>query len=73
MAFIKSKPALCLLRPALECGHGEEREHAVEHVVKVEVAVEPLSLGQHGVLEGVLHVLPEESPAGRRKRTVTLK
>lgn len=45
------------LWPAFNCGDGEESEHAVEHVVKVEVAVEPLPLGQHRVLQGVLHVL----------------
>lgn len=45
------------LRPAFNCGNGEESEHAVEHVVKVEVAVEPLPLGQHRVLKRILHVL----------------
>lgn len=45
------------LRPAFNSGNGEESEHAVEHVVKVEVAVKPLPLGQHRVLKRILHVL----------------
>lgn len=45
------------LRPAFYCGNSEESEHAVEHVVKVEVAVEPLPLGQHRVLKRIVHVL----------------
>lgn len=45
------------LWPAFNGGDGEESEHAVEHVVKVEVAVEPLPLGQHRVLQRILHVL----------------
>lgn len=56
------------LWPALKGGDGEEGEHAIQHVVKVEVAVEPLSLGQRRVLEGILHVLPEETPVRRHGR-----
>ena len=48
-----------LLWPALKGGNSEESQHAVEHVVKVKVAVLPLSVGQHGVLQGVLHMLYE--------------
>lgn len=42
---------LCLLWPALKCGYSEESQHAVQHIVKVEVTVEPFSLSQHGVLK----------------------
>lgn len=45
------------LWPAFDRGNGEESEHPVEHVVKVEVTVDPLPLGQHRVLERILHVL----------------
>lgn len=59
----------CLLWPALKCGNSEESEHASQHIVKVEVTVEPFSLRQHSVLQGILHVLPEESPE-RRERSL---
>lgn len=56
---------LRLLRPALKCGNSEESQHAVEHVVKVEVIIEPLPLRHHRVLQGIFHVLQEESPGSR--------
>ena len=62
MQFITSRCTQCLLWPALKCGNSEESQHAVEHVVKVEVTVEPFSLRQHFVLEGIFHVLHEPSP-----------
>lgn len=65
MQSVKWKRLLRSLGPALEGGDGEECQHAIQHVVKVEVAVEPLSFGQHRVLKRVLHVLHKESPEGR--------
>lgn len=53
---------LCLLWPALKCRNSEQRQHAVEHIVKVEVAVDPFSLSHHCVLYGILYVLHEGSP-----------
>lgn len=58
---------MCLLRPALKCGNCEESEHASQHIVKVEVTVEPFSFRQHSVLQGILYVLPEESPEKRER------
>lgn len=55
----------CLLWPALKCGNSEEGQHAIEHIVKVEVTVEPFSLSQHCVLKGIIHVLQEVSPESR--------
>ena len=59
---------VCLLRPALERGDSEQGQHAVEDVVKVEVAVDPLPGSQLLVIEGVLHVLQEEASERTRDR-----
>lgn len=66
--FVILEPMLCLLWPALKCGNSEESQHAIEHIVEVEVAVEPLSLSHHCVLQGVIHVLQEGSPESKHSK-----
>lgn len=45
------------LWPTLKCGNGKESQHAVQHIVKVEVVVDPLAVMDLRVMKRILHML----------------
>lgn len=56
------------LRPSFKGGHGEQRQHPVQHVVKVEIAVFPDPLPHHGVAD-VAVFIDHKGPSGSRIST----
>lgn len=51
-----------VLWPAFKCRDGEETQHAVQDVIEVQVAVDPLALAEHHVVKSVLLMFYKRSP-----------
>lgn len=62
-----------VLRPALSCGHGEEREQRPHHVIIVELVSLPLALLHLLPVPPVIDVVASENAQRRNGTTVTLQ
>ena len=58
--------------PALKGGHGEQRHHGHEHVVEVELAVEPQPLVDGGLVHVTVLVQDVGPSAGRQGGSSTV-
>lgn len=61
------------LWPALKRRDGEESQHAIQHVVKVEVAVDPLSLIHLLVMKRAVYMLYKRSSENNQEFLISTK